>query len=825
MPIARVHQSNFNRGEIDPNLVARNDISAYGSGLDKARNVILNNQGSAERRPGTVFRADLGEQTRLERFIFNENQEYIFGFQNTKLKIYSTNGTLLQTITSCSWVTADLFELNYAQQGDTMIVAHESFMPVIIKRTGATTFAKSTFAFDSSIDDKRIFQPYFKFAASDVTLDASSYSAGTGRTVTASSSYFTSDYVGTTLEINGTEATVTGYTSATVLTVTLKDDLSIELDPDPFATQQGNKTIKVTHVAHGLDDGASINISGAEEILDSDGNGIARTSLNGNFTITTIDQDHYTFTAGGIINATESVDGGGARVVIKSHAPTRDWKEQVISSVHGFPKAIAFHEQRLYLSGVTDIPDLLAGSKISDFFNFDVGDGEDADSVQIQIASNEINEIRHLVSSKVLEVLTNTGEFYLKPPVGKPVTPADIQLVRQSNFGVQRQATPRIFDSATIFVQNNGKTVREYLFSSSLEEFSSGPISIESNHLISSPVDSGSITSIGNKPEQFYFLVNNDGTIAVYSSQRVQKILGWFLWETDGVVESITTTTDFIYIAVKRTINSSDVYYLEQFATTVFDVPTDMTVTKTVSSSYQPHGSPLLNGNITSKATLIVDGFTNAPNTGETFQFGGTGTTYTIQSVTATGNSGEYAISIDQAVSQSDNTALQFVTSRTFTGLTSTPDMRGKVVYGTSGSSEGADVYYYGSGTVSTSGVVVFDIPASALDIGLSNTLQIKTLPVEPQIRTSSSTTTLTAYPRKISRATIELNNSYNIKLNGNDIMLNNVENINNSGIVDSFTGKTNAHFLGYDNEPQLDITQSVPLPLRVLAITSEVYY
>ena len=34
-------------------------------------------------------------------------------------------------------------------QGDTMIIAHESFMPVIIKRTGATTFAKSTFAFDS----------------------------------------------------------------------------------------------------------------------------------------------------------------------------------------------------------------------------------------------------------------------------------------------------------------------------------------------------------------------------------------------------------------------------------------------------------------------------------------------------------------------------------------------------------------------------------------------------------------------------------------------------------------------------------------------------
>ena len=232
MPIQRVHQSNFNRGEIDPNLVSRNDLNAYGSALSKARNVLINNQGSVERRPGTVFRADLGATTRLESFIFSGEQEYIFGFQNTALKIYSTNGTLLQTITSCSWTTSQLFDLSMTQQGDTMIICHESFMPQIIKRTGATTFAKSTFAFDTSIDGYRIFQPYFKFADAEVTLDPSSTSAGT-ITLTASESYFTSSYVGTTIEIEGSEATITGYTSGTVVTATLKKELSVELDPDP----------------------------------------------------------------------------------------------------------------------------------------------------------------------------------------------------------------------------------------------------------------------------------------------------------------------------------------------------------------------------------------------------------------------------------------------------------------------------------------------------------------------------------------------------------------------------------------------------------------
>ena len=824
MPIQRVHQSNFNRGEIDPNLVSRNDLNAYGSALSKARNVLINNQGSVERRPGTVFRADLGATTRLESFIFSGEQEYIFGFQNTALKIYSTNGTLLQTITSCSWTTSQLFDLSMTQQGDTMIICHESFMPQIIKRTGATTFAKSTFAFDTSIDGYRIFQPYFKFADAEVTLDPSSTSAGT-ITLTASESYFTSSYVGTTIEIEGSEATITGYTSGTVVTATLKKELSVELDPDPLATQQGTTIVKVTQVAHGLANSASVTISGAEDIFDSDGGGITSATINGTYSVTVIDNDHYTINVGGLNLATESVDGGGARVVVKTHAPTRNWKEQVLSDVHGYPKAVAFHEQRLYFAGVTNIPDLIAGSKVGEFFNFDIGESEDADSVQIQIASNEINEIRHLVSGKVLEVLTNTAEFYLKPPVGKPVTPSDIQVVRQSSLGSQRKAKPRLFDGATVFVQNNGKTVREYLFSSSLEEFSSGSISIEANHLIDTPTDSARISSIGNKPEQLFFLVNTDGTLAVYSAQRLQKILGWFLWETDGTIESITTTTDFIYIAVKRNINSADVYYLEQYATTVFDVPTDMTVTKTISGSYQPHGTPLTKGSVSSSSTFIIDGTTAQPLAGETFQFGGSGTVHTIQSSVATGNSNEYAISIDSAVSESDNTALQFVTSRTFTGLNSSPDMRGKVVHATSGSAEGSDVKYYGSATVTSGGVAVFDIPASAIDIGLSNTLQIKTLPVEPQIRTSGGSATLTAYPRKIAKATIELINTYNIKLNGNDVLLNDGQNINNLGVVDSFTGKRDVHFLGYDNEPDIEITQSVPLPIRLLGITSEVYY
>lgn len=823
MGIARVHQSNFTAGELDPNMISRNDLKTWGKGLQTARNCILRNQGGIERRGGSYFRADIGAEARIEPFIFSGSQEYIFVFYNTALKVYSTAGVLLQTTTSQPWTTSTMREMTVTQQGDTMIIAQASFMPRVITRTGATSFTSTEFSFATSVNEEKVYQPYFKFANDDITLDIDSVTKGdTNVTCTTSANYFTSDYVGSRIRYMGAELLITAYTNATTVTATLKQVPIMELDEDPFATSAGSAVVVVTHVAHGFTTGASVTIAGAESILDTDGDGIAFGALNGARTITVVDDDHYQFTTGGSDAATESVDGGGVRVTVSGHPPTRNWDEQVLSAVNGFPKAIAFHEQRLFFGGVTNLPDLVAGSKVGEFYNFDTGKANDADSVQIQIASDEINEIRHLISGKVLEILTNTAEFFLKPQVSKPITPVDIQIIRQSSLGCQQKAKARAIDGATIFVQTNGKTVREYTYNSSTEEFVSAPISLVSSHLIDTPIDADRIKSQAGRDEQAYFLVNTDGTLAVYYTQKVQELSGWSLWETSGIIQSIACTTDFIYIAVKRTINSATVYYLEQIASTSFDIPTDMTVTKTLSGSYQPHGSPLTNGTTSSSTNVIVDGMTSAPQVGETFTFAGNATVYTVNAVSATSNSNEYSITVNAAKSTANDVALTFLTSRTWSGLNSTPDMRGLTVHGTSGSTEGGNINYYGSGVVNSSGVVVFNSPTSAIDIGLDYTVTIKTLPANAQVANSGA---LTGKPRKIAKAILELSSCYNVKVNTMDVLINEISNLDTSTTLTAFTGKKDVHFLGYSNEPTIEITQSVPLPLRLLGITTEIYY
>jgi len=152
--------------------------------------------------------------------------------------------------------------------------------------------------------------------------------------------------------------------------------------------------------------------------------------------------------------------------------------------------------------------------------------------------------------------------------------------------------------------------------------------------------------------------------------------------------------------------------------------------------------------------------------------------------------------------------------------------MRGLTVYGTSGSTEGAtDINYYGDGTVTSGGVVVLDSVASAIDIGLNYTVQADTMPTDVQVKSSGSVATLTGAPRKIAKAIFELENTYNLKVNTKDVYVNSVSDLDTSTGLTAFTGQKEVHFLGYSTKPFISITQSAPLPMRVLTITEEIYY
>ena len=143
---------------------------------------------------------------------------------------------------------------------------------------------------------------------------------------------------------------------------------------------------------HGFGGGESITLQGAS----STGN-IPTTDLNTSHTVgSIIDENTYTITVSTSASSITEEDGGGIVTVI-SHAPTADWDEQSFSAKRGYPAAVTFHENRLVYGGTIAEPDALWFSKVGEYFNFDVGEAADADSINLIAATGDVNEIRYLV--------------------------------------------------------------------------------------------------------------------------------------------------------------------------------------------------------------------------------------------------------------------------------------------------------------------------------------------------------------------------------------------------------------------------------------------
>jgi len=551
MPTIKQVQTNFSSGEVDPLLRMRVDTGAYQNGAATLRNCSLLNTGGVSRRAGTRYLATLTTDSRLLPFEFSSSERYVFALSNGRLDVFSTSGTLLTTITSTvPWTGAQLRQISYTQAADVMILCHPSWAPRVVRRTGASSFTISTFAFDTSLDGNKIYQPYYKFADDTVTISVSAVS-GTGVTITASSAVFTSAYVGTIVRWKDVEILITTYTNATTLVGNIKGRLEGSLDINPLRTSHSSDVVEVTHALHGFATGQSVTISGANGFA-----GVTFAQINGTFSITVIDDNRYSYATGHNANASE--DGGGPTVKFTSSTTsTRDWSEQTYSAVNGYPGAVAFHESRLWFGGSSAVPDGLWASKIGLFFNFDVGEGLDDESIQITIGSEDISNVKHIVSNRDLQIFTASGEFFVPRSSTQAMTPTTIRISRQTPFG-SSDVTPLPFDGATLFVQGSGKSVREFVYNDSANGYASTDITLLSSHLINSPVDMAVLFGSTVRGEQYALVVNNDGTMAVFNSARSENVAGWTTWEFGtkaiNLFRSVCTLGELVFVAVQRNL-------------------------------------------------------------------------------------------------------------------------------------------------------------------------------------------------------------------------------------------------------------------------------
>jgi len=550
----RTLQTNFASGQLDPLMAGRSDTKSYANGAETLTNFMQLVQGGVKRRLGMEYLATISESARLIPFVFNETQLYIFALYydttNTegRIKVYNTSGTLLTTITGLDWTASNLNEVRYTQRNDVIIFTHEDFPMTIVTRTGASAFTAAYFDFDQDLAGGKLYAPMYAFQKYDTTITPSGTSGSI--TLTTSAAHWTSDHVGARVAIHGQQCSITAYTSTTQVTATVEETLfsDQQLTISTAANFQVGEVVTQTN-------------SEAEGEVVSIGSGWIRVAnLKKTPFVTQTSSDA---TVGGLSGA----EGQVTAVSNVGPLATRDWNEEVFSYARGWARSCLFHGQRLWFGGSRDLPAHLFSSKVASFFNFDVGEALDDESIQAPIASDQVNQIKFLVSAGHLQVFTDQAEFYCPESENSPLVPADFNIRRQSSYGCAN-VRPLPFDRATLFVQNTGKVVREYRWEEIEGGYTPNAISLIATNLLDSGgiVDTAVVYGMTNRPEQYAFFLNNDGSLAVYHAARNEQISSWSKWTTEGKIIHVCGMEGVLYAAVERTINGSTVITLERFS-------------------------------------------------------------------------------------------------------------------------------------------------------------------------------------------------------------------------------------------------------------------
>lgn len=838
MQKVRVAQNSFQFGEISDSLIMRTDSPVYVASAQRVENMVVTAEGSLKKRHGLkhyydysiAYSSTYPEQSHLFKFEFDDNEAYVISVEHQKVRCFflDNNGTyttagdlhLVETITqdtSSNTLPFDkeyLQEYTFAQYGDVMFICHPLFAPRMLTRTALDAFEISTYSFDQRADNKITYQPYSKFQANGVTLDPSA-SSGNGITLTTSAAYWVSGHVGTTVRYGGAEIQITGYTSSTVVTGNVVDELKIRLSVlNPFRTIDGSAVVEVTHLNHGFAGGESITIEEASAV-----GGINASQLNGARTVgDIIDENTYTITAGS--NANDSEDGGG-NVKVVTHAPTEDWDEQSWSGVRGYPAAVTFHENRLCFGGTIAEPDNIWMSKVGNFFNFDVGDAADSDSIQIVAATGDVNQIRYMVSNRDLQIFTATGELYVPTYLNQAITPTNAQIRKQTPYGCEF-VQPTSIDGATIFTEMGGKTVREYLYTDTEEAYTATSISTIASHLINTPKYLAVVHSGFGLPDSYAAFTLSNGDMTLFSSNRAEKKASWTRVTTDGNFSSVCAIHNRLFANVYHDNNLHLCEFKEEIGIDSYVEASSKLL------SLSKYIITLTGGSTTATVRLFGD-FAGSVVGDKVHLSGFDGTNPifdeaailndTIQQITVADTTdvdisvtlpsaagGSIVLTVDPATGRQVLTGAQF----DVTGIYDAGSVVDVIT------KNNGVLTYAGQVTVSTVGSEKIADPRSASSysstsiervyVGKSFTSKIVSNPVDASMGTGPATGEV----RAITNVVIDVKATESMKVNSRP------------AISSSFTGKKEVRILGYNRNPQVTIEQDNPLPMQVNGLVAE---
>lgn len=243
---------------------------------------------------------------------------------------------------------------------------------------------------------------------------------------------------------------------------------------------------------------------------------------------------------------------------------TTDWALESWAEYSGYPRAVAFHEQRLWFGGTELQPNTIWGSRINDFENFARGSFDD-DALAFTLAASEGSAIQSILSHEALVVFTQSEEWTVSTSEQTAITPRNVFVRRQSRFGSSyRQAFAA--NNNLVFIQRGGRKLREFRYGSSADG-SSTDLTMLAEHVTKGGVLQ---TAFQSQPDPIIWVVTGGGELLALTFETDQAVVAWSRHQTRGTFESAavlygdTFGGDDLWVSVAREIDETTTRRIER---------------------------------------------------------------------------------------------------------------------------------------------------------------------------------------------------------------------------------------------------------------------
>lgn len=618
----RAYQPSFTAGILSPALWSRVDLAKYGSGLKTAVNLFIHPHGGASNRAGLEFIREVktsANKTRLIPFQFNTSQSYILEFGAGYMRVFKDGGLVLtgggspyELVTPYTAAAAQA--VTYIQEADVMYLCHEDYPVQKLSRLADNNWTISAVSFTPKIaaPGSVAANARWKFRTGTSTnfgFRVSAVSAAGGESAAAaqvSVSFQWENFDGRFIRVSwNAVAGAASYrvyrsdasTGIVAITTSTSADLPVngsgifvgDGTAIPGAASGTSPPATPTGVTATVQFGtsysyvvAAISAADGEESLPSAPAVVSNDmSIKGNTNTITwaavagaAEYNIYRKENGayGYIGRSDGLSFVDENITSDVSSGPQDGFNP-FSGAGKYPRCATFYEQRLCFASTKDEPQAVWMSQSASYENFgSANPAKASDAVTFRIKAKQVNEIRSMIASRGLMLLTSGAEWIVTGDgQGGPITPTDIKIDNQGYRG-SSTVQPIVVGETVLFAQARGGVVRDFSYEFSNDGFTGRDLTILARHLF----EDRTIIAWGyaQAPHSMVWVVLDNGALLSLTYMREHEVWAWTQHESQGATfEDVAVisegTEDVPYFVVRRLVNGVQRRYIERLHTRV----------------------------------------------------------------------------------------------------------------------------------------------------------------------------------------------------------------------------------------------------------------